>query len=509
MIRKTDVPRGELRSVTYIAIVSLMFYLVITNATAQSQNREKGGPIGSSASATGAAVANAPQYDIVIRNGRVMDPATGFDHETNVGIQGNRIEIVTDSPISGRRVLDATGKIVAPGFVDILADGFTREGSLYKVMDGVTTQLGMECGPVDIRGEYSRMANEGMMTNYGMTVGHTDIRKVLGLDPYARASAAQIQEMIQMARRGIEDGAIGIGFCVEYVPGTSQAEVLELFRLAAEMRVPCHLHIRYVGPIPPKNDLTAIQEVIADAAVTGASAQIVHISASAAFDLQLALELIAGARAHGVDVMADAYPWSAGSTEVNSPVFDPGWQDRMHITYSDLELVSTGERLTKETFEKYRRSREPVVIITHFIPAEVTLEAMMSPVVMLGTDGGISEGHGHPRGAGSYGKLFREFVREGKQLSLMDALRKTSYTPAQRVVEAAPAMRRKGRLSAGADADIVVFDLNRVRERATYEKPAAYSEGFDYVLVNGSIAVDNGKLNLDLRPGRSVRGAED
>jgi len=448
-------------------------------------------------------------YDIIIRGGRVMDPETGFDRKANVGIRGSRVEVVTDALLEGQRVIDARGKVVAPGFIDILSGGFTLEGNRYKVTDGVTTIVSMHGGPVEIARWYEKLAAEGQLVNYGTTVGDIALRQAVGLqDRNAPATRAQIEEMVALARRAIQEGALGIGFGVQYVPGASEEEVLELFRVAAELGVPCHVHIRYLGPKPPENDLKGIQEVIADAAATGAAAQIVHINSVAGHSMDVALKLIAGARAHGIDVMADAYPWEAGSTLLESAVFDPGWQERMAISYADIELVTTGERLTEETFKKYREDAEPTPVIAHFVPKQGNVTALRSPYVMVGSDGGIEDGRGHPRGAGTYARILRQYVREEKHLSLMEALRKMSYLPAQRLVQAAPSMRRKGRLSAGADADIVVFDPERIRERATYQNPAAYSEGFDYVLVNGVVVVDNGELSPDVRPGCPIRGTE-
>ncbi len=446
-------------------------------------------------------------YDIVIRGGRVMDPETGFDGVANVGITGDRIVVVTDATLDGRRVIDAAGLVVAPGFIDILSGGFSNEGNRYKVTDGVTTILRMHGGPVEVGSWYESLAGEGRIVNYGTTVGHAALRSAVGLeDRDAAATPSQIGEMVSLAKRAIREGAVGIGFGVQYVPGASAAEVFELFRVCAETGVPCHLHIRFLGPRPPENSAKAVQEVIANAAATGASAQIVHINSVAGHEMDISLKLIGGAQAHGVDVTADAYPWEAGSTGLESAVFDPGWQERMQISYGDIELVSTGERLTEETFRRYREDDVPTWVIIYFVPKQGNVMALTSPYVMVGSDGGISDGRGHPRGAGTYGKILRMYVREEGHLSLMDAIRRMSYMPAQRLVQAAPIMRRKGRLSQGADADIVVFDADRVRERATYQDPAQYSEGFHYVLVNGVVVVDAGKLNEALRPGGPVRG---
>jgi dihydroorotase-like cyclic amidohydrolase len=303
-------------------------------------------------------------------------------------------------------------------------------------------------------------------------------------------------------------GALGIGFGIQYVPSTTEEEVFRLFELGAQYGVPSHLHIRYLGPQRPINSVKAIHEVIATAAATGASAHVAHVNSTSPRDIDLVLDLLEGAAAHGVDVSADAYPWEAGSTGLESSVFDPGFRERMSIGYDDIELVSTGERLTEETFHRYRSDDNRDGVIVHFIPTETLRKALTSPIVMVASDGAISpEGRGHPRGAGTYARFLRQYVREWGDLSLVEAMRKTSYMAAVQLQQASPAMRRKGRLSAGADADIVVFDLAIVRERATYLEPAQTSVGIEHVWVNGVRVVRGGELVEGVAPGRAIRGA--
>jgi dihydroorotase len=454
--------------------------------------------------------AQVPEMDLVLRGGRVMDPETGFDRIANVGIRGDRVVALGDGPITGKRVIDVSGRVVAPGFIDILSRGFTPEGTRFKVTDGVTTILEMHGGPVKIRAWYDSVARLGLYTNYGTTVGHGALRfAVGGSDINQPATAEQLRQMVALAQQGIREGALGIGFGVQYIPGSSEGEILELFKVAAKLAVPVHLHTRFLGPKPPENSVKGIQEVIADAAATGAAAQVVHLNSVSVLqsEVETALELIAGARQRGVDVMADAYPWEAGSTALESAVFDPGWQERMGITFSDVELVRTGERLTEATFKQYREDKQTDGVIIHFVTKGANVAALTHPLVMIASDGAIQGGRGHPRGAGTFAKILREYVREGRHLTLMEAIRKMTLMPADRMTGAAPIMRRKGRLAIGADADIVVFDPNRVREHATYAKPAAYSEGFDFVLVNGVVVVDQGKLVETATAGRPIRGA--
>jgi len=451
-----------------------------------------------------------PIFDLVIRGGRVIDPETRADRIGNVGVRGSTVVTVTDAPIAGTRVIDARGRVVAPGFIDILSGGFTPEGSRYKVTDGVTSILAMHGGPVNVAAWYDSLGRRGMHVNYGTTVGHGALRVAVGVtDREKAATDDQLSEMVRLARRAILEGAVGIGFGVQYTPGASEEEILSLFRLAADLGVPAHLHTRFLGPLAPENSVKGVQEVIADAAATGVSAQVVHLNSISVVQrgVETALELIAGARARGIDVMADAYPWEAGSTGLESAVFDPGWQERMSISYSDIELVRNGERLTEATFKQYREDGKPDGVVIHFVTKGANVAALTHPLVMVASDGGIQDGRGHPRGAGTFAKILREYVREGRHLSLMEAIRKMTLMPAERLVKAAPVMRRKGRLSPGADADIVVFDPARVRERATYLNPAQYSEGFDYVVVNGVVVVDGGNLTDGATPGRPIRGA--
>lgn len=455
-------------------------------------------------------------YDVVIAGGRVVDPETGFDGVANVGVLGDRIAAVSTEPLSGARTIDATGLVVAPGFIDPLTSmGAARMPSaLYKVTDGVTTVLGLHGGPVNVGASYAMMAAEGALLNYGTNVGHGALRSAVGLsasDETERAVPAtpeQVDQIVELARQGIMDGALGIGFGLQYVPSTREDEVFRLFEVAARYGVPAHLHIRFLGPQRPGNSVKAIHEVIATAAATGASAQIVHVNSTSPRDIDLVLDLIEGAAAHGVDISADAYPWEAGSTALESSVFDPGFRDRMSIDYSDIELVSTGERLTEESFNRYRSDEGRDGVIVHFIPTETLRKALTSPVVMVASDGSINaQGRGHPRGAGTFARFVRQYVREWGDLTLLEAMSKTSYLAALQLEQASSAFRRKGRLNVGADADIVVFDLNTIAERATYLEPAQTSIGVHHVLVNGVAVIEDGEVVPGALPGRGLRGA--
>jgi dihydroorotase len=214
--------------------------------------------------------------------------------------------------------------------------------------------------------------------------------------------------------------------------------------------------------------------------------------------------MIRDARARGTDVTTECYPYVAGSTGLESALFDPGWQQRMRIGYGDLQWVKTGERLTAETFERYRKEGGQVVIF--MIPESVVRLAVADPMVMIASDGMPTTGASvHPRGQGTFSRVLGKYVREEKALDLMTAIRKMTLMPAQRLEQRAPAFKAKGRIKLGADADITIFDANRVIDAATFEKPLQYSEGIRFVLVDDVGVVGDGKLVEGVFPGRAAR----
>jgi len=209
--------------------------------------------------------------------------------------------------------------------------------------------------------------------------------------------------------------------------------------------------------------------------------------------------MIAGAKERGLDVTTEAYPYTAGMTDISSPIFADGWQQRTGgITFGDLQWALTGERLTAESFTRFRKTGGMVAI--HSIPEDVVRAAMANPSVMIASDGIIQEGKGHPRAAGTNARVLGRYVREQHVLTLMDALRRMTVMPADRL-----GFRSKGRLALGADADITVFDPEHVGDKATFDKPAQYSEGISYVLVNGTFVVKAGQLTESVLPGSGLR----
>jgi dihydroorotase len=449
----------------------------------------------------------AQTYDVVVANGRVLDPASNLDAVRYVGISGGKILAVSASPLTGRTTIDAKGLVVTPGFIDLHSHGQTPENYRFKARDGVTTALELEVGVHPVAAWYAQREG-GSLINFGATSGDLPARMAVMHDsgtllPRDRAveraaTPEEFREVLVRVGRGLDEGALGIGMGIAYLPHESRAEVVDMFRLAAARKVPLFVHMRNGGPVEP-GVIDALQEVMADAAATGASVHVVHITSMGLRETQLCLEMIQGARARGMDITTEAYPYTAGMTDLGSAIFDEGWQGRQGgITFGDLQWALTGERLTAESFARYRKQGGFVAI--HSIPEEIVRLALANPLVMVASDGVMNEGKGHPRAAGTYARVLGRYVREQHALSLMDAVRKMTVMPADRL-----GLKTKGRIAVGADADLTMVDPERVTDRATFEKPAQYSEGIPYVMVNGTLVVNRGELVPGVAPGRGVR----
>jgi N-acyl-D-aspartate/D-glutamate deacylase len=453
----------------------------------------------------------AQNYDIVLQSGRVMDPESGLDAVRSVGINGTKIAAISVSPLSGKVEIAAAGLIVAPGFIDLHSHGQTPENYRYKAMDGVTTALELEVGVAPV-GDWYRAREGKALINFGASAGHIPARMAVMKDTgdflprdaamNRRATTEEQKAIAAAVQKGLDEGALGMGLGLAYTPSATHEEILDLFYLAAMWKRPIFVHLRDSGITTP-GIFESLQEVIGDAAASGAPLHIVHINSMATKKTAEALRMIEGARARGLDVTTEAYPYIAAASGLESALFEPGWQEKLGAGYSDLLWVATGERLTAESFERYRKEGGRVVMFVN--TEEMVRLALANPLVMIASDGVITNGRGHPRGAGTYARVLGKYVREEKVLTMMDAIRKSSLMPAQRLETMSPQMRQKGRLKVGADADISVFDPDRVIDKATYEKPGQYSEGFRYVMVGGTFVVRDGKLSEDAAPGQAIR----
>lgn len=456
-----------------------------------------------------AALRSAEPYDVVLAGGRVMDPASGLDAVREVGLRGGRIAAVAAGPLAGRVRVDVAGLVVAPGFIDLHQHGFQPDDLDFKVRDGVTTACELEIGAHPVDAWYRQLDGRSPL-NFGVTVSHPgarlkafrpqfdaplDLRVVSYTAALGKAKDADLAEMERLLRAGIDQGALGIGFGIIYTPAADQAELERMFRVAAAGGVPAFVHVRSNGVVP-------IEECLATAERAACALHVVHIGSSAFRDTAGALAAIDARRARGLDVTTEVYPYTAGSTRLDSAVFDEGWQQRLGVTYQDLLWPATGERLTAESFARYRRTGGWVVSFT--MKEENVSRAVAHPGVMIASDGiPFENGAGHPRGAGTFARVLGHYSRERGALPLMEALRKMTLLPAQRLAHV-EAMRRKGRIAEGLDADITVFDPATVIDRATFTQLAP-SAGIVHVLVNGTFVVRDGERVAGAMPGQPIR----
>ena len=451
-------------------------------------------------------------YDVVILNGRVIDPESRLDAVRNIGVSGGTIKAITTARLEGRTVIDAKGLVVAPGFIDLHQHGQNDENYRFKAMDGVTTALELEVGTGDIDKWYAERQGKATI-NYGVSIGHLAARMAAMHDPAEflpsgqaakrAATDAEIAEMKTQLERGLQHGAVAVGFGIQYTPNASHWEILEMFRVAARFGASCHVHMRNAGVKEPASSTQALEEVLAAAAITGAPLHVVHIQSTGGKATPKLLQMIAEARSRNLDVTTECYPYIAGMTDIKSAIFNEGWQEVFDIDYGDLQWAATGERLTKESFERYRKTGGMVAVFS--MTEEIVETAIASPLTMIASDGILDHGKGHPRTAGTYTRVLGKYVRERGALSLMDALRKMTLMPAQRLERRVPSMKNKGRVRVGADADLVLFDAAHVIDKSTYEEPAKYAEGVKYVLVNGTFVVKNGELQTGIYPGQPLR----
>ncbi len=447
-------------------------------------------------------------YPLVIKNGRVIDPDSGFDGVIDVAIEGAKV-VAVGAGLVGLEAIDASGKVVAPGFIDLVSAEPNAFGVWFKAGDGVTTNLAMHGVNNYANAFFDRYAGESPI-HFGGAWHQHFIRgsdsDVGAVKPNESLTDAQIAAFAELTDFNLTNGLAGICFSPEYSPGTTVAEMEALARVAVAHGHSLFFHVRFSDPDEPGTSFEAIEEVLQLARTTGASVHIEHLSSTGGtFVMADTLAMLEAARAEGLKVTADLYPYDFWGTTLASERFVGGWQSRYRISYENLQVAGSSRRLTEADFDEAVRENLLVAAIGSIPEAEVQM-ALRVPWMMIASDGILTETlNHHPRGAGTFARVLGRYVRELGILSLPDALAKMTILPARLMEPMIPAMAYKGRLQRGADADLVIFDPATVSDRATVESPATMSVGFSHVFVDGQAVMVDGLLQRDVLPGRALR----
>lgn len=491
--------------------------------------------------------------DIIIRNGRVMDPDSGFDQVCDIAISGGKITRIGAVSDKGKTEIDATALIVSPGFVDIHAHGQSVAADRMQAFDGVTTTLELEVGALPVAGWYDRQAGIPRALNYGTAAAWLFGRKAVmgaitldaGVHPIDQmgagaedmrwsteaADADQTKAIVAHVRQALDEGAIGIGIPNGYAPGAGVKEMTEICDLAFEYGTPTFTHIAYLSNIDPQSSVDSYVRLIGLAGATGAHMHICHLNSTSLMDIERVTELVAKAQAQGLPVTTEAYPYGTGATVVSAGFFsDPDFTRRTGSDYSNVELIRNHHRFTgREDIEKARENAPSDLVMWHFLDVEVNDEhrrlldlsvtyaggsIASDAMPWINEDGSIYEGlewplpdtlSAHPRSSGTFTRFISRYVRDRQTMSLMEGLAKCTILPTRVIEGCAAQMTRKARLQEGCDADIVVFNLETLEDRADFTAMNRPSVGVCHLLVNGVAVITDGMLNPDAAPGRPIR----
>ncbi|ONI87616.1 D-glutamate deacylase [Actinosynnema sp. ALI-1.44] len=486
--------------------------------------------------------------ETVLHGGRVIDPESGFDQIADVGITGDRVVAVSTVPLRAARRIDVSGLVVCPGFIDLHSHGQAIPEQRLQALDGVTTALELEAGTTTVAAAYAYAASEGRPLNYGYATSWALARMIelIGVKPdpsvhailrnlgnpgwQAPASKAQRARIYQRLYQDLADGALGIGILVGYAPLVDPDEFTLIAGLAAQAGVPTYTHARALIDANPNVPVDGAKEIIRAAGQTGAHMHYCHVNSTSARRIDTVRALLDKAIAEGSPVSVEAYPYGAASTAIGAAFLAPEALKLADLKPSDIVVVATGERVKDEQRLLELRASDPgALVIVHFLdetdPADRKHldRALLYPGGAIASDAMPMTWPGpppppmtwplppgtltHPRSAGTYARSLRTLWRERGVQTLPEVIARCSLIPARILEDAAPAMCRKGRLKAGGDADVLVFDPNRITDQATYVDGVRPSIGVVHLLVNGSFVVRDSALVLDSLPGRPVRGS--
>lgn len=495
------------------------------------------------------------RYDIVLTGGRAIDPETYMDGIFNIGIKDGTIAAVTAEPLRGTEVVNVSGKIVAPGFIDLHAHGQNIASNRIQAFDGLTTALELEAGILPIGEFYDNCACEGRPINYGASAGWL-VARTVSINPEKAvngkpvptvgytlsnfdavewvenpAHGEELQNILELVEEGLKEGGIGIGTAWGYAPGAGLKEMREVWKLAKKYERPTYTHIQNLSMLDPNSGVRNIIELVGLAAATGAQTHICHWNSTSLRDIPTVRDIVQQAQDAGLPVTTEAYVYGAGNSGIGAAEFDPSdVEDRMAVEWSDFTLVKTMKDFeSKEEFVAAREANPGDSVIVHFLreddnPEDASLldQSVMFPGTSICTDGlphvradgsffeedvwPLPNGlNNHPRASGNYCRFLRKWVRERGVMSWMDAIRAASLNGALIIEDSCPQMKKKGRIQVGCDADIIVFDPATVAEQADFQTPVKVSKGMHHVIVNGTFLIRDEELDATAFPGQAVR----
>lgn len=450
-------------------------------------------------------------YDLLIQQGTIVDFEKNKKFVGDIGIKDGKIVDIGRCEEGALNVINAEGLIVSPGFIDIHMHeeiiGNTVDGDDYDIANkmlrmGVTTGVGGNCGRnrQDTKEFLEFIDNNGAPINYLTYIGHNYLRDSLGIDDYQKSSKLEIQKMKDMAKRDIEEaGAIGISFGIEYSPKITFEEMVEISNAVKDDNVLLSAHYRSDGP----QAVDSIKELIEISKATNKPMQIAHIGSCSAYGfMRETLDCIDAAIKEGVDLRADCYPYEAFSTSIGSAVFDEGCFERWNKSYDSILLTEEpykGMRCNEELFYKARKEYPKMLVVAFVMNEKEVIEALKEPFVYVASDGVYNRGQGHPRGAGTFPRVLGKYVRDEGHLDLIEALKKMTLLPAQRL-----GLATKGDIKIGMDGDLVIFNLDTIIDGADFIEPTKPPKGIEYVIIDGKIALKQNQI-VNNRLGKSIR----
>lgn len=496
-----------------------------------------------------------PDFDLLIKGGRVIDPETARDEVTDLGVKAGVItRLGSIPPDAGADVIDARGKVVCPGFIDIHAHGQSIAADWMQAFDGVTTTLELEVGVLPVHAWYDRQGRRGRVLNYGAAVSWIFARKAVmgGIQPNPEkhpmemmgegadnrggwstdvADPGRVADICAIIASGLQEGGIGIGIPNGYAAGAGVKEMTAVCDLAVRHGTPTFTHIPYMSNADPQSSEEAYIRIMGYAAATGAHMHICHLNSTSLHDIARCRALLLNAQAMGLPITVEAYPYGTGSTVISASFFEArDFTARTGSGYGSIELIHTHRHMRDRADLLAAREAHPAALVAwHFLDLEHdrTHQDLLDQSVLfpggsiasdampwVSPDGSIYDGEdwplpkdlsSHPRSAGTFTKFIGDYQRTRAKIGLPEAIAKCTLLPCRVIETCLPQMQRKGRLQEGCDADILVFDPHTIASRADFSDMTARAIGVESLLVGGTPVIRDGRLDAGVRPGQALR----